>query len=233
MTATALRVLAIGAHPDPFDMAYEAGGTLAQYAALGHDVLVLSAVRTPAREGDAAAVARLLGCRHETLALDDDGAVFDDLAHVHRVVHRLRTARPDVVITHDPSAHHPEHRAVSRAVLAACLLAPVAEVLRDLPPHRIGGVFYTDAGGGEDAAGCVYVDVSATRARKVEALRLHEKRAAGAGVDSLIERELTLMRMRAFRVERDWCEIFRPALAGRAAGSHALLPVAMLPPLAP
>jgi hypothetical protein len=52
-------------------------------------------------------------------------------------------------------------------------------------------------------------------------------------VDSLIERELTLMRMRAFRVERDWCEIFRPALAGRAAGSHALLPVAMLPPLAP
>lgn len=35
---TPLTLLAFGAHPDPFDMPYQAGGTLAKYAKRGHRV---------------------------------------------------------------------------------------------------------------------------------------------------------------------------------------------------
>jgi N-acetylglucosamine malate deacetylase 1 len=35
--------VAVGAHPDPFDMPYQAGGTLAKYARRDHTVIMVSA----------------------------------------------------------------------------------------------------------------------------------------------------------------------------------------------
>jgi len=40
---TSLTLLAFGAHPDPFDMPYQAGGTLAKYAKRGHRVIMVAA----------------------------------------------------------------------------------------------------------------------------------------------------------------------------------------------
>ena len=42
-----LTVMAVGAHPDPFDMPYQAGGTLAKYARRGHEVIMVSASYEP------------------------------------------------------------------------------------------------------------------------------------------------------------------------------------------
>jgi LmbE family N-acetylglucosaminyl deacetylase len=38
-----LTVMAFGAHPDPFDMPYQAGATLAKYARRGHKVIMVAA----------------------------------------------------------------------------------------------------------------------------------------------------------------------------------------------
>ena len=37
---TPLTIMAFGAHPDPFDMPYQAGATLAKYARRGHHVIM-------------------------------------------------------------------------------------------------------------------------------------------------------------------------------------------------
>jgi LmbE family N-acetylglucosaminyl deacetylase len=50
LTNKTLTIVAFGAHPDPFDMPYQAGGTLAKYAKRGHRVVMVSASYLPPLE---------------------------------------------------------------------------------------------------------------------------------------------------------------------------------------
>jgi N-acetylglucosamine malate deacetylase 1 len=231
-----LTVMAFGAHPDPFDMPYQAGATLAKYARRGHKVIMVAASYEEEWEEEIAAIAKHLGASH--LSLDfHEGAIFDDPSHLRRIVAALREHRPDLVITHQPTDYHPDHRALSRAVLGACLLSRVAEIKTDQPPHKIGNLYYSDTTSGVNSAGSVYVDVAETWQQKIEALRLHtglsEKRSVPHldSIEHLIEREETNLRHRGFQVERDYCEVFQPALNYRVTWAHDLLPLATLPPI--
>ena len=57
LTNKILTIVAFGAHPDPFDMPYQAGGTLAKYAKRGHRVVTEGPEEL---EGTAAAAAHYL-----------------------------------------------------------------------------------------------------------------------------------------------------------------------------
>lgn len=231
-----LTVVAIGAHPDPFDMPYQAGATLAKYARRGHDVVLVSAAYEAEWEKEISAMAAKLGCTQEWLDFEE-GAIFDDPPHAQRIMDLLRRHKPDIVITHQPTDYHPDHRALSRAVLAACLLARVAEIQSEHEPHKIGNLFYSDTTGAINSEGSIYVDVSETWELKLEALRMHAGLSERAGVphldsiEHLIEREESVLRFRGFQVERDFCEVFQPALNYRVTWAHDLLPIASLPPL--
>ena len=231
-----LSVVALGAHPDPFDMPYQAGATLAKYAARGHQVVIVSASFEDEWADEVRAIAGRLGARQEWLHFEE-GAIFDDPPHTQAIMDLLRRLRADVVITHQPTDYHPDHRALSRAVLSACLLARVGEIVSDHPPHKIGNLFYSETTSGLASQGSVYVDVAETWERKIEALRLHaglsEKRGTAhlESIEHLIERELTTMRFRGFQVEREWCEVFVPAVNYRVTWAHELLPLATLPPI--
>lgn len=236
LSGRSLTVVAIGAHPDPFDMAYQAGGTLAKYARRGHDVVMVSASYEPEWRDEVEAIAAKLGGRLEWLDFEE-GALFDDPRHTHKIMDLLRRHRADVVITHQPTDYHPDHRALSRAVLSACLLARVAEIESEHEPHMIGNLFYSDTTSGLNSHASVYVDVAETWELKMAALRLHTGLAEGRGVphlesiEHLLEREEAVLRMRGFQVERDFCEVFQPELNYRLTWAHDLLPVATLPPL--
>lgn len=60
-----LTVVAIGAHPDPFDMPYQAGGTLAKYAKRGHDVVMVSAAFEDEWADEVRGIAGRLGATQE------------------------------------------------------------------------------------------------------------------------------------------------------------------------
>jgi LmbE family N-acetylglucosaminyl deacetylase len=231
-----LTVVAIGAHPDPFDMPYQAGGTLAKYARRGHTVVMVSASYEEEWEDEIRVIAEKLGCTHEFLDFEE-GAVFDDPSQVQRIMAMLRRHKPDVVITHQPTDYHPDHRGLSRAVLGACLLSRVAEIKSDHEPHKIGNLFYSDTTSGINSQGSIYVDVADTWELKLEALRLHAGLSEREGVphldsiEHLIEREESVLRFRGFQVERDFCEVFQPALNYRVTWAHDLLPIAVLPPI--
>ena len=231
-----LTVVAVGAHPDPFDMPYQAGGTLAKYAARDHNVVIVSAAYEDEWAEEVRKIAARLGATQEWLDFEE-GAIFDDPPHTHRIIDLLRRHRADVVITHQPTDYHPDHRALSRAVLSACLLARVEELESEHPVHRIGNLFYSETTSGLNSAGMIYVDVAETWERKIEALRLHAGLSELRGTDPLesiehlIEREISVMRFRGFQVEREYCEVFVPAVNYRVTWAHEMLPIATLPPI--
>lgn len=231
-----LSIVAVGAHPDPFDMPYQAGGTLAKYAKRGHNVVMVSAAFEDEWADEVRGIAARLGASQEWLDFEE-GAIFDDPSHTQRIMDLLRRHKADVVITHQPTDYHPDHRALSRGVLAAALLARVDEIRSDHEPHKIGNLFYSETTSGLNSQGSIYVDVEETWEVKIEALRLHaglsERRGVAhlESIEHLIEREIATMRFRGLQVEREYCEVFVPAVNYRVTWAHELLPLATLPPM--
>src|SRR5436853_2517024 len=114
-----MRLLGVFAHPD--DESFCAGGTLARYAALGAEVMVVSATRGEAGQIRSAGVAtrhtlgqvreqelylacQRLGVQHAVCLDYGDGRLQevdqDDL--VGKIVAIIRRFRPEVVITFGP-----------------------------------------------------------------------------------------------------------------------------------
>lgn len=167
MTTGPLRLLGVFAHPD--DETFCAAGTLARAVAAGAEVLIVSATRGQAGQIRDAAVAtrrtlgqvreqelglacRRLGVQH-SLCLDFvDGTLseLDPSILTAEVVRIIRTFRPDILITFDPSGDygHPDHIAVSAAATEAFALAgsyePFPEQLAEgLAPHTPERLYYS------------------------------------------------------------------------------------------
>jgi len=119
--------LAIGAHPD--DVEFQAGGTLAKWAASGcvvhHLILTDGSKGTwnldediPAlietRRAEQQSAAKALGATGEVVMLGEtDGELESSLALRERVAYWIRTLKPEVVLGHDPWKRyrvHPDHR---------------------------------------------------------------------------------------------------------------------------
>jgi LmbE family N-acetylglucosaminyl deacetylase len=191
----ARRVLALGAHPD--DVELQAGGSLAAWAGQGTHVELACFTAgekgspNPAadqaelgrvRRAEATTAARALGASVPVHFLGAvDGELEVTMALRLAVARLVRTARPDVVLGHDPWRRwllHPDHRAAGLltvdGVVAARdpLYAPQlgAEGLAAHRPHTVL-LFGTDT---PDEL----VDVTATMDAKLAALRAHASQIA-------------------------------------------------------
>ncbi len=143
MTADALRILVIGAHPDDADI--KAGGTAAQWCALGHCVQLVSvcdgaaghhALHGPPlaarRRAEAEAAARVIGATYEILA-EPDGELQPTLEARRKIIRLIRSFRPDVVITHRTTDYHPDHCYTGLLVQEAAYLLTVPAICPDTP----------------------------------------------------------------------------------------------------
>lgn len=121
------RVIVFGAHPDDGEIG--AGGTIAAYAARGHRT-VMAVMRVPSgtgdgpepererRWGEARQAAGILGAEALTFGLERD-AIRPDARLVTAIEKLLAEVEPTAVYTHWIGDSHPEHVALTRAVLAA------------------------------------------------------------------------------------------------------------------
>jgi LmbE family N-acetylglucosaminyl deacetylase len=183
------RALALGAHPD--DVEFQAGGTLAAWAARGVHVELACftagekgspdpaadpAALAAVRRAEATAAAAALGAAGVHFLGAVDGELEVTMALRLAVARLVRTVRPDVVLGHDPWRRwllHPDHRAAGLltvdGVVAARdpLYAPelAAEGLAAHRPHTVL-LFGTDT---PDEL----VEVTATIDAKLAALRAH------------------------------------------------------------
>jgi N-acetylglucosamine malate deacetylase 1 len=171
--ARKLKIIVAGGHPG--DPEYGCGGTIARYANLGHDVVLLylnngewppSKGGAPAatRVAEAARACEILKARPAYAGQINGHAVldpsrFDDYRKI------IETERPDVVITQWPIDGHRDHRAISALTFDAWLQS-----------GKKFALYYYEVSNGEDTlqfAPTHYVNITVTEAVKRAACYAH------------------------------------------------------------
>jgi LmbE family N-acetylglucosaminyl deacetylase len=134
------RVLAVGAHPD--DIEFQAGATLARWAAAGCEVSLLVCTDgskgswdpnadlealVATRQAEARDAAKALGATGEVVFLGvTDGELENDRMTRSELARWIRLLTPDVLLGHDPWRRyrlHPDHRAAGFLVCDALVAA--------------------------------------------------------------------------------------------------------------
>lgn len=162
-----MRILGVFAHPD--DESFCAGGTLARCAALGAEVMVVSATRGEAgqirspgvatrrtlgqvRQQELSLACQRLGVQHAVCLDYGDGRLqgVDQDILIGEIVQIIRSFRPEVVITFGPDGGygHPDHIAISSATTAACMRSGESHhapkpLAAGLAPHRPAQLLYS------------------------------------------------------------------------------------------
>jgi LmbE family N-acetylglucosaminyl deacetylase len=197
------RVLAIYAHPD--DPEISAGGTLARWADAGAEVHVVVTTRgdkgtndpdadlealTQLRIAETAAAAKVLGIAESHHLDHPDGELPDDRTLRLELVRLIRSVRPDAVCCPDPTSvffgdayiNHRDHRVTGWATLDA--VSPASgnpHYFPELASEGLGthqartlylsGTFEPN----------VWIDISTTLERKIEALFCHASQLVETG----------------------------------------------------
>lgn len=184
-----MNILAIGAHPDDVDLL--CGGTLARYAAAGHQVSVAIAtngnVGSPTltrneiaaiRHREAQASCDVIGA--DLLWLDfDDEWLFDNRETRTAFIDAYRQARPDIVIAHDVRDYHPDHRIAGQVAADARIPAAVRLVETTMPALDSIPALYTMDTVGHLVGGLdVLVDITDVIDTKITMLTSHTSQEA-------------------------------------------------------
>jgi LmbE family N-acetylglucosaminyl deacetylase len=129
------RALCIVAHPD--DIEFYCAGTVLMLTGRGVEVAFLlatsgdkgtsdptvsSAALAKTREAEQVAAARVLGVEDVAFLRHPDAELVESLALRGQFVAAIRRARPDLLLTFDPTPayrYHPDHRVVGRVALDA------------------------------------------------------------------------------------------------------------------
>jgi LmbE family N-acetylglucosaminyl deacetylase len=178
-----LKVVCVGAHPD--DPESGCGGTLARYAAGGHAVTVIYLTRGEAgiagkwheeaaaiRTAEAETACKILGAK-PAFAGQIDGATEINRDRAQSLLKLLTAEEPDVVFTHWPIDTHPDHQAASLLTLRAYLAS-----------RKRFPLYFFEVNSGSQTLGfgpTAYVDITATRDKKLAALLAH-KSQNGEGI---------------------------------------------------
>ncbi len=197
------RALVVFAHPD--DAEFLCGGTIAKWVTDGTEVRYVCATDGSAgwnepgrdraeiskiRKGEMRDAADALGVTDVRFLDFLDGSLQVDLDLRRAITREVRRARPDVIVTFDPSVrfvppsyvNHPDHRAVGDAVLAAVSCdAPTRpqfpELLKEgLEPFKVRALWLATEEGADTK-----VDIGETLKKKIEAVQAHRSQIENMG----------------------------------------------------
>jgi bacillithiol biosynthesis deacetylase BshB1 len=187
-------VMAFGAHPDDIELG--CGGTLIKLADTGRSVVLVDMVRgelstrgtVEIRREEAARAAAIIGATARVnLGLEDGNVQPSDEAK-RKVAEVIRTYRPHMVLVPYYQDRHPDHYYTSQLVYDATYLAGLQRYGTDHPSYRpVKVVYYM---GWYEFEPTFIVDISAQRARKLEAIHAYATQFTAEG-DSYEETVLT------------------------------------------
>ncbi len=188
-------VVAIGAHPDDLELAV--GGTLARFAADGARV-VMAVVSIPGdyavRLAEAERAARILGC--ELRVLMDGGPRRIDDIKTYQLVGMLdavvRELRPVAVLTHSGAEFHRDHVSVHDATVSTQRLLQFDFFAYSPTMCRPVPVPFHPR---------VYVNVSETIERKMEAIQAHSSQFGSRGISTDMYRDVARLNGRMVGVD--------------------------------
>jgi LmbE family N-acetylglucosaminyl deacetylase len=190
---TPKRVLVFEAHGD--DMEFFAGGTIAKFAALGHEVTVVAATDNDkgsfelsadelraVRDRELQGAADVLGIKRViALGYSDGDLAYDAPPRALRgqFMRIIREVKPHIVMSWDPFTPyegHPDHRAVATAANEAASFAHFQNfypehLAEGLETHYVHEAWYFAKSPRDQNK---YVDIDATIDSKIAALHAHE-----------------------------------------------------------
>jgi LmbE family N-acetylglucosaminyl deacetylase len=234
-----MRVLAVGAHPD--DLEILCGGTLARFAAEGHEVTMCHAstgnrgsfVHTSEelieiRKAEASKAAGLVGARHRTLGLSDGDVLSSDQSQRREVIDLVREVRPDVIITHYPSDYMSDHNEISKLVFDASFHATLPLYKTDKPAHNVvAPIFYMDTVMGVGFQPAEYVDVTSVIETKIAMLECHQSQLTWLREHddvNIVEQMTAATRFRGLQSGVRYAEGFIPCAAWLRSRPQRILP---------
>ncbi len=188
MTKTAM---AIAAHPD--DVEFFMAGTLLLLKQNGYQIHYMNLANgccgttqydretiTRMRRAEAIEAAEYAGAAyHESIA--DDLEIFYEKSQLAKVAAAVRSARPEIVLTHAPSDYMEDHMNACRLALTAAFVRGMPNFETDPPTPHIEGnvtVYHAQPFSHTDPLRCpvepdFWVDVESVQEQKVEMLAKH------------------------------------------------------------
>ena len=170
-----MNILAIGAHPD--DIEFGCGGTLIKYTGGGHRVFLM--IMTKGEQGASASVrgkeqlaARdVLGAQKVFWGGYEDTHLMVGKEVITRIEDVIAKVEPDFIFCSYLEDTHQDHRHLSQAIMSAT--------------RYIRNVLFYEGPTTQNFNPQVFVDISATLDRKIEALKAHRSQVNKTNIEDL------------------------------------------------
>ncbi len=170
-----VNILAIGAHPD--DIEFGCGGALIKYTQRGHRLFLLvmtggglggsSSVRTKEQN----ASGNILGAEKIYWGGYEDTHLVVDIDLIGKIEAVIAEVKPDFIFCNFPDDTHQDHRHLAQAIMSAT--------------RYIRNVLFFEGPTTQNFNPQVFVDVSETLDRKVEALQAHHSQVMKTNIEDL------------------------------------------------
>jgi len=218
-----MNVLAIGAHPDDLEML--CGGTLAKYAAQGHNVFMVHVamgnvghmvippeelVKIRAKEAEEAGA--LIGAEVISLNERDLYVRSEDMKARDKVIDVIRYAKPDIIISHNPHDYMDDHEETSRLVFEATMAASVPYHKTKYEHYgKLTPLYYMEPTGGVNSCPEEFVDITDFIDIKLRMLNCHvsqHKWLKEHDNMDVIDLARVLSRLRGYQCDTSYAEGF-------------------------
>ena len=170
-----VNILAIGAHPD--DIEFGCGGALIKYTQKSHRLFLLvmtggglggsSSVRTK----EQGASGKILGAEKIFWGGYDDSHLIVNVELISKIEAVISEAKPDFIFCNFPDDTHQDHRHLAQAIMSAT--------------RYIRNVLFFEGPTTQNFNPQVFVDISDTLDRKVEALQAHHSQVMKTNIEDL------------------------------------------------
>lgn len=175
-----MNVLAIGAHPD--DIEFGCGGTLIKFSERGHDVFLM--VMTEGQEGAPGTIRsreqmdskKLLGAQDVFWGGYEDTHLMVDKEVIIKIEKVISKIKPDFIFCSYFEDTHQDHRHLAQATMSAT--------------RYIRNVLFYEGPTTQNFNPQVYVDISKTLDKKIDALKAHQSQITKTNIEDLTILEL-------------------------------------------
>ncbi len=170
-----VNILAIGAHPD--DIEFGCGGALIKYTQKGHRLFLLVMTggglggSSSVRAQEQKASGKILGTEKIYWGGYEDTHLVVDIDLIDKIEAVIAEVKPDFIFCNFPDDTHQDHRHLAQAIMSAT--------------RYIRNVLFFEGPTTQNFNPQVFVDISDTLDRKIEALKAHHSQVMKTNIEDL------------------------------------------------